>query len=146
MRTPACRLLFVLALIPLFGACDSLDQLFGTEDVAVVVSVAELSGKAVEFNSSENAQNTGGHSRWQYSFVGGGGLVGCNDVTSYQASDWFPVDENTVRVAFGGAWEEYEFLSGDWNSGGSFEVRTSLGTSARGTFREISSLSLSGCP
>lgn len=140
------RFLTVATLALAAGACDSLNELFGTdEDVALVLDVSELTGKAVEFTSSENAAQ-GGHGVWQYSFVADGRLVGCNDVTSYQADDWFPASGNAVRVTFGAHWEEYEFTSGSWSSGGSFRFSTSVGTAASGTFREISGLSLGGCP
>lgn len=140
------RLLTAAALALTLGACDSLNELFATDgDVAHVLDVSELTGKAVEFSSSENAAQ-GGHGRWQYSFVASGRLVGCNDVTSYQADDWFPAGDNAVRVTFGAHWEEYEFTSGSWSSGGSFRLTTSLGTAASGTFREVSGLSLGGCP
>ena len=129
-----------LALALVFSACDTVSELTGTDSGSPTLTEAALRGKVLSFTPEDP---TGGIRNWEYEF-NAGEVKGCNVENVYHSTGWQVVDDHTVRVIFGGQWEQYELVSfqgslSDGNLSGRFNYTSSPGVSMTGTFVQMSS-------
>ncbi|MFQ5537140.1 MAG: hypothetical protein ACE5GJ_06775 [Gemmatimonadota bacterium] len=133
------RLVAALALLILPAlACSSDDQ--GPEFTDAPFTLEDLPGTVLGFVPSEPV---GGIDRWEYKFTGSG-AIGCNIERSYQATSWELIDDRTVRVHFGGQWEQYRLVNytgrvANGDLAGTFEYTSSPGVSMTGQLFQQSS-------
>ena len=141
--------LLISFLLPITG-CDLLDDVLGTEDAEIVLSVEALTGKFLHF---DQASTDGGvqQSEFQYGFISPGVLIACNDDQEFRATDWFVIGENTIHVEFGSQWSEYTFTKREGSIAGNtflakYTSATSFNTTNSGNVWMPTAFYLAACP
>ncbi len=145
------RLFAVLLLLSL-PACDTLNDLVGTEEEGGtgVVSAAILVGKVIAFHNPNPNTSIGEQSDWDYTFQHFL-AIGCNPTRGYESTGWEVINNETIKVIFGEQFEQYTLKSssGSLATGdlkGTFHLTSSVpGNVVDGTFEQISSPRYAGC-
>ena len=136
--TKRTLLALLVCVIPL-TACSS-DESLGPQFTEDPFTLADMDGVVLMLVPDEPV---GGIDRWEYEFTGST-VKGCNIERVYQATGWSLVDSKTVRVQFGGQWEQYELVNytgrvADGDLRGTFSYSSSPGVTMTGTLAQTSS-------
>ena len=128
----------LLCLAPLSACSSDGDQ--GPQFTEDPFTVADMDGVVLMLVPDTPV---GGIERWEYEFTGST-VKGCNIERVYNATGWQLIDSRTVRVQFGGQWEQYELVNytgrvatGDLR--GTFNYSSSPGVTMTGTLAQQSS-------